>query len=239
VWGGMLDLLLPYYKFNGLPGSKQHASATIDYMIPAVGLGVYLEWARMDYSPNLDFILRYPFHTQGYTVGLRKSFSLRSDESILGLVDIEITNLESSRDYEMLGPTSFYAWGYGIIQGYTNEGEILGAGIGTGGNSQYLGVSVFYPRGKSKIYVQRINYDNDYVYFLHFGGTAAQKRADEYLLKTELSIGANSTYFLDKAFSASAGITYSLFLNPLFNPTGYNSAVLNNFQFSFSTKMSL
>ena len=203
-------------------------------MLTQAGLEAYLEWARNDYSPTWEYLVRYPFHAQGYTLGLRKALSF-GDGTRRGEFLVEITNLELSRDYWSLnggaawGGTTFYSHGV-VTQGYTNEGQILGAGIGTGGNSQYLGFTLYDSRASYKAYIQRINRDDDYVYF-------KLQSLYDWAYNAELTVGTQAKYWIEKWMLGSLGIDYCLNLNPLYNPTWRNSSIINNFRFSlgFST----
>lgn len=228
-WKGMLTLLWPFMTDSlWSDRTDQRASISVDYLIPAAGFETYVEWARNDFSPNLDFIIRYPFHTQAYTLGARKL--VRFSGELWLYILAELTNTESSRDYEFIGATTFYDHGI-ITQGYTNRGQIIGAGIGTGGNSQYLGLTLYYPRGSAEGYVQRINRNSDYVFFLHFGQSAANKRSDEYKFNTEMTYGLKTTYLINETFNLSAGIAYCDNRNPLYNPVGIDSTIVRNFNF--------
>ena len=161
-------------KDGGTDSSDQRFSATIDYKNEKIGFETYLEWARNDYSPNFDYYLRYPFHTQGWTFGSRKSFSL--PWGLRGAIQLELTFLECSADYDRLIDwySTFYAH-HIITQGYTNRGQWLGAGIGTGGNSQYLGFTIYHKKGSITLFGQRRNPDLDYTMFLD-----TRKNKEEY-----------------------------------------------------------
>ena len=150
---------------GGDDASDQRFSAILDYTLPQIGMELYLEWARNDFSPGLDFIIRYPFHTQGWTLGANKVFDLPLNMKFQLLV--EITHLECSADYDRLISwySTFYAH-HKITQGYTNRGQWLGAGIGTGGNSQYLGCRLYYKRGSIDLFIQRKNPDLDYTMYI-------------------------------------------------------------------------
>jgi hypothetical protein len=58
---------------------------------------------------------------------------------------------------------TYYA--HGIVgQGYTQRGQVIGAGIGPGGNSQHVGADLYAPWGRAGLYVQRDVRDNDAYY---------------------------------------------------------------------------
>mgnify|MGYP000894023954 FL=1 len=158
-----------YDAFNltsgGSDASDQRISFTADWLFPKIGLDIYTELARNDFSPNFDYLFRYPFHTLGWSAGLQKTTDFT--ETIKGKILLEVTFLECSADYDRLinWYSTFYAHNV-ITQGYTNEGQWLGAGIGTGGNSQYLGYELYFPKGSGKIFVQRRNPDLDYTMYI-------------------------------------------------------------------------
>ena len=161
--------LFGIYGYNltsgGSDRSDQRISFTIDYLIPRAGLDIYAEIARNDFSPSFDYLFRYPFHTLGWTAGLEKSTTFTS--KIRGKLLFEMTFLECSADYDRLinWYSTFYAH-HQITQGYTNRGQWLGAGIGTGGNSQYIGYELFFSRGSCTLFFQRRNPDLDYTMYI-------------------------------------------------------------------------
>lgn len=191
----IFTLIVPKMSSDaGRDENDQRASLTASYVIPSVGFEIYAEWARNDYSPSKDYILRYPFHTQAYTIGLSKAFTI-SPGSLKGLVAFELTNLESSRDYEIIATgTTFYAH-HKILQGYTNEGQWLGAGIGTGGNSQNILFSLYYPRGENTLSFTRTNPDLDHVWFSSGG---AEREIE---IRVDLSASLSGKYWCTKNVS--------------------------------------
>lgn len=203
---------------GGSDKSDQRFSFTVDYAIPKVGLEIYLEWARNDFSSTLPQYIRYPFHTQGWTVGVRKA--VRFSDSFRGEFLLECTNLESSRDYEMLWPTSFYVH-HIITQGYTNKGQWLGAGIGTGGNCQYIGFKLYYPKGYWNLFFQRNNSDLDYTWY------CGKEDDVEHSIRVKLSLGTDALYFLTESLNILGGLTCCYELNPLNDIDTYPNRRLN------------
>jgi hypothetical protein len=228
-YNSIFTLLWPLMENSaGEDENDQRASLSINYLIPFVGLNIYLEWARNDFSTNRDSIFRYPFHTAAYTFGIRKSVNIKH---LMGEILIELTNLECSRDYDILIPwhSTFYAH-HIITQGHTNNGQWLGAGIGTGGNSQYLGFKLYYPRGYGQIFIQRRNPDMDYTWFID------SKNPDEYdaewNIRAFLDIGVSSRYYISKDLSILGNIIFRDEHNPLnktASPESFASAHRYNF----------
>ena len=133
---------------------------------------------------------------------------------------MELTYLECSADYDRLinWSSTFYAH-HEITQGYTNKGQWLGAGTGTGGNSQYLGVKVYNPKGFFNFFIQRRNPDLDYTMYID-----AKKDAEnikngifnaEKNIRCLIDIGLQASYFLTKSFSISGKFVFEDEHNPL------------------------
>ena len=220
---------------NGNDNSDQRFSFIIDYLLPQSESEVYLEWARNDYSPMMDFIIRYPFHTQGWTVGGRKSFCLPFN--IKAEINVELTDLECSADYDRL--ISWYSTFYAhhlITQGYTNDGQWLGAGMGTGGNSQYIDFKLLYPKGSTTFFFQRTNPDLDYTMYIDSKTTTNA----ESNIRVLLCYGCSSTYYVTKVLSVSEGFVYIDEHNPLnvVLEGSYSSVHRPNFHLTTSLKYS-
>lgn len=141
----------------------QRASFGFSWLVPAGGIEVYGEAGINDYGPSLDGYIRYPFHSMVYTGGLCKYFVLPGMKDISGQVLFEWSNLEMSQDFQFQWPSTFYAH-HQILQGYTNSGQWLGAGNGTGGNSQYVGIKLYTKQTSISLFAQRQNIDNDFIY---------------------------------------------------------------------------
>lgn len=187
----LFEIYIPWMRSKaGEDESDQRASIIVDYLIPSAGFEIYLEWARNDFQTTDGNFLRYPFHTQAWTAGGQKSFYI--SDKIQAKILFEISFLESSHDYRTTytWASTFYAH-HKITQGYTNKGQWLGAGIGTGGNSQYFSIQLIYPKGNSSIFIYRYNPDLDYVWFnSEFIDTYSNN------MKTIFSIGTNTNIFL-------------------------------------------
>lgn len=216
---------------GGSDKSDQRFSLTFDYQLPIAGLEIYLEWARNDFSPNMDYIMRYPFHTQGWTFGAQKAFDFKKNYGLKIL--LELTFLECSADYDRLinWYSTFYAH-HIITQGYTNKGQWLGAGIGTGGNSQYLGFEFYHPKGKATLFFQRCNPDLDYTMYIDAKKT---EYADDFKngtnfwaeanIRCNISIGLESIYFITRSFSLTGGYIFTIEKNPLNKANSDKSSV--------------
>jgi hypothetical protein len=207
-------LLIPDMMI-GNPGedkNDQRVSFIVDYVLPVGGINTYLEWARNDSSPSTNHLVRYPFHTEGWTIGVRKGLNISN--SLKGEILLEITKLEGSQDYGTVvdRATTFYSH-HITTQGHTNRGQWLGAGIGTGGNSQYLGFKLYFPRGYGQIFFQRRNPDLDYTWYID--SKAYTPIESEENVRATLDFGIAGLYFIKPDISVSSSFVLRDEFNPL------------------------
>lgn len=208
---------IPMNIHGGRDTWDQRASIGFSYLLTESGFEVYSEIGLNDYSPGLDGYIRYPFRTLVYTSGLRKSVLVNVFGKLLrGELFVEVSDLEVSQDFQFDYPSTFYAH-HQIKQGYTNRGQWLGAGNGTGGNSQYAGFNIYHQKGNLGIYIHRSNPDNDYIYQTSIGteNTEAIKENIKNF-KAVLSSGVQGVYFIRPGVQFSAGISYIVEHNPLY-----------------------
>ncbi len=203
----------------------QRASFGFDYLLPLASIEVYGEAGINDYAPNLQGYIRYPFHSMVYTAGIRKGIRLPTEYPLSLEVLFEWSNLELSQDFQFQWPATFYGHSQ-ITQGYTNEGQWLGAGNGTGGNSQYLGFKLYYPKGYTNLYVHRQNPDNDYIYAISIDGYDPDADATAHIkdIKAIFAVGLNSGYYVSRNMLVSAGAAWMLIENPEYDGYSYNIA---------------
>jgi len=200
----------------------QRASIGFDYLVPGAGFEVYGEAGINDYAPSLDGYIRYPFHSMVFTGGMRKAVRLSRREDIRGELLAEWTNLELSQDFQFQWPATFYMH-HQIVQGYANGGQWLGAGTGTGGNSQYLGFKLYYPRGSSEIFIQRVNPDNDYLYRLTIinGGSFDATAIEDF--RADLSCGIRTNHLFSERLGAMLGLVVTQTHNPNYESIDYDN----------------
>jgi len=164
-------------------------SLTFQWLFPEVGFEVYGEWARNDNFAAMDDLFNSPEHTQAYTLGINQ-VCLKKGSNVL-LLSLELSNLAQERttNVRAAGPWYRHAWA-GWSQGYTNNGQLLGASIGPGSSSQWAKLSWIDERGLIALSVQRVSHDKDYYYNIA-----------NYLINadcfSELNIGLEKLYFLN------------------------------------------
>lgn len=182
----------------GQDDKDQRISLTAELTYPSAGLTVYGEFAKNDYTSGTTELLQIPGHSRAYTLGLSQQFSLPGDARLR--LSLEHSNLFLSRSYYLagwFGPGSFYNHGI-VSQGYTHEGQLLGAGIGPGADAQYLGLDYYDEWGRVGLFLRRINKDAEYVY-------AEIPNGDRGALNVELVGGLSAAYVSDP-WIISAGL---------------------------------
>ena len=142
--------------------SEQIFSLFGRWLFPADGLEVYGEWARVALPASLRDALTAPNHTQGYTLGLQWARPLGDSSRIIRLRG-ELTYLEQSSIFRER-PTPGYYTSRFVVQGYTQRGQVVGAAIGPGASSPWVGADFFTRRWNAGVFAGRIRWENDAYY---------------------------------------------------------------------------
>jgi hypothetical protein len=126
------------------------------WVFPEAGLETYAEWARTELPASLRSLLLAPERSQGYTVGLQWARPAFGD----GLVRVqgEATYLENSGKIGSTPTRGFYV-GERVPQGYTNDGQSLGAAIGPGSSGQWLALDYLASRWRLGAFLGRVRWD--------------------------------------------------------------------------------
>jgi hypothetical protein len=136
------------------------------YVMPKDHAEIYLEIARNDRpaSPiNLLSDVNYP---SAFVGGFRKMFPLAKNNSWFDF-SVEITQTGLPNSSLVLNNFSFYTHPQ-VRQGYTNLGQVIGAGLGPGSNSQTFDLSWVKGYNKVGLRIERLarNMDFNYLAFI-------------------------------------------------------------------------
>jgi len=134
---------LPADDSTMTPGDDQIFELFGRWVIPGYGLETYLEWARAEMPSSLRDFLVQPNHTRGYTAGLQWVHPVSKTEANFRIQG-ELTNVEQSSSYRFRPIGSFYT-SRAVIQGYTNEGQMLGAAVGPGSSGEFIAMDYMHP----------------------------------------------------------------------------------------------
>ena len=116
---------------------------------------IYGEFHFNDSKQNLRDLLLDSDHARGVTVGLQKIFNQNLKFSW------EWTQLQQTSSRLLREAGSWYRHSY-VYHGYTNYGEVLGASIGPGSNSQYISLTKFDKLNSLTLAFEIIDQDNDF-----------------------------------------------------------------------------
>ncbi|GAA4741382.1 capsule assembly Wzi family protein [Flavisolibacter ginsenosidimutans] len=173
-------------------------------LLPKEFAEVYGEFGRNDHSEDSRDLAMEPEHSRAYVIGFRKLFATGKKGAKLELM-AEQTNLQIPSTIMLRAQESWYAH-YQVRDGYTNLGQVVGAGIGPGGNSQTIGLSWVKDLNKTGLLLERIIHNNDFYY------DAFVPTRNNLQHWVDLSIGASKSW-QKKNFLYKAGLTWTRSLN--------------------------
>lgn len=136
----------------------QLTSVFARYLFKAAHAEVYAELARNDHSFNVRDFVQEPQHSRAYLFGFQKLIPFSGKESFL--ISAEVAQLAQPLNRVLRTSGTWYV--HNINQGYTNEGEVLGAGIGPGGSLQTFEFSWLRGVKKLGIQIERFEHNRDY-----------------------------------------------------------------------------
>jgi len=184
---------------SNLPGNEL-AALFGRWVFPEVGAEVYAEWARNDrFSGVTDDFIPEPDHSQAYLFGIQKVTEVGPGAI---RVEAELNHLQEKQETRHGRSPPVYYTHERVRQGYTNRGQILGAGIGPGADAQFIGVDWMDWWGYAGVFVERVRRNDA-------SNAAIAARLDwPYEHDTELTGGVRGL-FLWNGLSAAGSLGYS------------------------------
>jgi hypothetical protein len=119
---------------------------------------VYFEYGLNDNSYNYRDFIGSPDHGRAYIFGMTKMVPIRGKKDEFIRVNMEVDQLSQSVD-RLVRPASGFYQHFQVTQGYTNLGQVLGAGTGSGGNLQSIDLS--WVKGLKKIGLSFERYEHN------------------------------------------------------------------------------
>jgi hypothetical protein len=159
-----VPFFFPYQKQNTNDGDPiprdQLTSLYARWLFTKAQAEVYFEYGLNDNSYNFRDFIGSPDHSRAYIFGLRKMlpFGANADQHIL--FSAEVTQLSQSVDRLVRAAGGWYVHSE-VKQGQTNQGQVLGAGTGSGGNLQSMDVSWVSGLKKLGVRVERYEHNAD------------------------------------------------------------------------------
>jgi hypothetical protein len=158
------DLMAMRYTNTAKKDLAKMGSLFARYVMPEENAEVYFQYGRSDKFANPINLLADTI-PRGYLAGLRKMIALRrtpakNDYFQLG---IEITQLNAPNKSLINQVQSWYT-NANVRHGFTNYGQVLGAPIGPGSNSQRLELSYIKGDAKIGIELERFVHNQDFYF---------------------------------------------------------------------------
>ncbi len=154
---------------------SQQISVFGRYRMPKAKSEVYFQFGRRDHALNWREFILNPEHARAYQFGFLKITSLPATKKLLQ-VRGEITHQQESVNrylrYDITGGSSWHTHSH--LRGFTNYGQPMGVGIGTGSNVQTLEVSIVENWNKWGILFERLENNQDF-YYNSFGQQGERK----------------------------------------------------------------
>ncbi len=152
-----------YGSSGDVKPDDQRISVFARWVLPKDHFEAYFEFGHEDGNYNMRDFLVQADHTRAYILGIRKLFMLnKHDQKYLSFL-FEMTQLEQNMIDKNRASAYFYSHG-AIAQGYTHQGQLLGAGIGPGSNLQTATVSWCKGMKSLGVQLERFVHNNDLFY---------------------------------------------------------------------------
>jgi len=118
----------------------QRISLFARWLFPESNAEIYFEYGREDHSWDMRDFLMEPTHSSAYIIGAHKLLGFKGERYFQ--VRGEITQMAASQTTINRG-SSYDPWYHHsqLLDGYTHKGQLLGAGIEPGSNTQTLEIS--------------------------------------------------------------------------------------------------
>lgn len=126
------------------------------WMLPKNKAEFYMEWGYNDFKQNFRDLAVNSSHSAAFIAGFIKLVPIKNTQ----LLDIsgEITQMAQTPSYILRNAGNWYEHG-GVVQGFTYQNQIMGAGSGFGNNVQTLQVKKIKRQEYIGVKLQRIQQD--------------------------------------------------------------------------------
>ena len=185
---------------------------------------VYAEYHHNDSKNNIRDLLLDSDHSRAATIGLQKIFKISNDNYLFSW---EWTQLEQTASRLLRNAGSWYEHGY-TMDGYTNVGEVLGAGIGPGSNSHYFALSRIRDKEKLGIALEIIDQDNDFYHEAFSSAKDFRRYWKDFNLHINFSKKLKQ-FWLSSNFMYSRSLNYQWDLDDTATPYYHPGNDVNNF----------
>ncbi|MFL2665776.1 MAG: capsule assembly Wzi family protein [Flavobacteriaceae bacterium] len=188
---------------------------------------IYAEYNHNDSKNNLRDLLLDSDHSRAVTIGLQKVFKIKNDDFLFSW---EWTQMEQTGSRLLRNAGSWYQHNY-VYDGYTNKGEVLGAGIGPGSNSHYLALNRIRNNEKTGIAFEIIDQDNDFYHEAFLSAQDPRRYWKDFNFHVNFSKKFKK-FWLSSNLIFSRSLNYQWDLEDTFTPYYHPGNDVNNFHAS-------
>ena len=131
------------------------------YIMPEEKAELYFEYGRNDKSPNLINVVADNGYPRAFIAGFRKLFPIKHG----AMIDFsaEFTQLQLPTTELTFSARSWYT-DSSVRHGYTQQGQVLGAALGPGSNSQKFDISWVKGFNRIGLTFERLIHNSDFYY---------------------------------------------------------------------------
>lgn len=148
---------------SDLGAEDRNLSVFARWSVPDANFEIYGEYARNDHSWDARDFVVLPNHSRSYVVGFRKIIPLRRATNDMIQINGEVTHQEPPRTVTLRNTNPMYMH-HIVRNGYTNLGQLLGAGVGLGNNLQHVNISWIRGMKQLGFQLERLVHNNDFLY---------------------------------------------------------------------------
>ncbi len=142
---------------------QQFSSGFFRWLSPEGHFEFYGEYGTRDNDRKLNDFISTPESGRAFTFGFSHLMSLKKPGHYLQLSSEMTQTGQTIRD-DIRNLDTWYIHGH-VVDGYTHNGQVLGAGNGPGSNVIFLEFAWVHDMNRIGFQMERIVYNNDYYYY--------------------------------------------------------------------------
>ncbi|WP_421945889.1 capsule assembly Wzi family protein [Pedobacter sp.] len=155
----------------------QRTSLYARWVLTKAKAEVYFEYGLNDNSYNFRDFIGSPDHSRAYLFGFKKLIPLKDKTEEFIQFGAEITQMSQTIDGLLLRDAGSFYYHFEARQGYTHNGEVLGAGSGPGSNLQSFDISWVKGLKKLGLSFDRLEHNRDFYDSAGFGNAKGGSRS--------------------------------------------------------------
>ena len=163
----LFPIITPFQKKNARNEDKklrdQLASLFMRWVFNESKSEIYFENGWNDHKTGLGDLFENPSHSRAYIFGFGKIFNFEKSQFKYLKFNFENTMLQQSADRIVRDAGSWYEH-VSVLHGYTHMGQVIGAGIGPGSNSQTVDISLWNIKDVFGLQIERYSHNLDFAY---------------------------------------------------------------------------